>query len=154
MLKSDWFLLSSYVLYSMHSKALFWKGVHRLHQAAKGVHGPWSPSSNSSQESTWRIWRWEMQEEGLVHTQSLLGVWRGPVPWNQSPPRPGSPMMPHWVLLLPAPWEMETEPLTHGKDTASIKPEKHDLLPACFQFQAMPWKGQLTWIFRKSKIIK
>lgn len=90
-----------------------------------------------------------------THSQALLGVCSRPFPWNQSPlPGPSSPVMPHWLCFSRHAEKWKPVPLTRGKDTVSIKPEKHNLLRACFQFQAMPWKGQLIWIFRKSKIIK
>ena len=61
-----------------------------------------------------------------THTLSLiLTDTGGPLPWNQSPP--GSPVL--WASP-----GMETTPDSQ-QNTTSFKPEKHDLLPACFQFQ-------------------
>lgn len=103
-----------------------------------------------------------MQEEGLVHTcvhTHTLTILAGNVQWAfplepEPLPGPRSHMMPHGLCFSSHPEKWKPVPLIRGKDTVSIKPEKHNLLRACFQFQAMSWKGQLIWIFRKSKIIK
>lgn len=52
MLKWSWSPLSSYVLYFMDLNTWFRKGVHRLHQAAKGAPGPWLPSQESTLENS------------------------------------------------------------------------------------------------------
>ena len=145
-LKRNWFLLSSYVLYFMYSKALFWKGVHRLFTRLPKVSmTPGYSLLTVPRKTLGRIWRWEIQRWCLSHTHTqILTEWWGHFPWNQSPcrvlARQFSEHLEEWKPLL-----------THGKDTASFKPEKHDLLPACFQFQAMPWKGQLIRMFRKRR---
>lgn len=156
MVECNWFLLSSYVLYFMHSKALFWKGVHRFHQAAKGVPGPKWTSINGSQESTWGDLKMRNAGGGScvcarartrtqAHSDSCWECGVGLSPGIAA--LAGS--WQHCDGCLPEfcfsghPEKWKPAPLTHGEDTASIKPEKHNLLPACFQFQAMPWKGQL-----------
>ena len=118
-----------YVFKSIILKRSLWA----FHQAAKGVHGTWLPSTHSTQKST--LEGLKMGNSGGVpythththtHTLSLiLTDTGGPLPWNQSPP--GSPVL--WASP-----GMETTPDSQ-QNTTSFKPEKHDLLPACFQFQ-------------------
>lgn len=69
----------------------------------------------------------------------MLGVWRRDLPLEPEPlPGPVSPGMPTELCFRGRPEKWKAAALTVGSGRASIKPEKHDLLPACFQFQAVP----------------
>ena len=131
MFKCNRFLESSYAIYFMYLKALFWKGVYGLFTRLPKVSmAPGYPLLTVPRKALWKDWRWEIQGECLTHTHThtlslILTDTGGPLPWNQSPP--GSPVL--WASP-----GMETTPDSQ-QNTTSFKPEKHDLLPACFQFQ-------------------
>ena len=148
MFKCNRFLESSYAIYFIYLKALFWKESTGFSPGCQRC--PWHLATLYSQYPERHFGRIEdgkFRGSALhTHTHTILDphTHRGCFALEPEPlPAPGSPVL--WAS--PA---METTPDSQ-QNTASFKPEKHDLLPACFQFQAMPWKGQLIWIFRKSR---
>lgn len=131
MFKCNRFLESSYAIYFMYLKALFWKGVYGLFTRLPKVSmAPGYPLLTVPRKALWKDWRWEIQGECLTHTHTILDPhWhRGVFALEPEPlPAPGSPVL--WASP-----GTETTPDSQ-QNTTSFKPEKHDLLPACFQFQ-------------------
>ena len=71
MFKCNRFLESSYAIYFMYLKALFWKGVYGLFTRLPKVSmAPGYPLLTVPRKALWKDWRWEIQGECLTHTHT------------------------------------------------------------------------------------